>query len=169
MFAREALAVCALLALTSTACQPPAQLAAGLSEEDVAAIRDLFQRFDDTANTGDAAGWMTLLTDDVLWMVPNQAMLVSKEAVRTRVQPFFDQLDMEHAIRLEEIEGAGEWAFVRGTYGFRTTPKAGGETSEEIGKFIYMLKRQSDGSWKIARAIWNLDTPLPQAGSETET
>lgn len=144
-------------------------VAAGLSEKDVAAIRDLFQRFDDTANAGDAQGWMTLLSDDVLWMVPNQAVLVSKEAVHTRVQPFFDQLDMEHTTTLEEVEGVGEWAFVRGTYSFRTTPKAGGETSEEIGKFIYILGRQSDGSWRIARAIWNLDLPLPQAGSETET
>jgi len=153
------------LVLVGTACQPPAQEAAGLSEEDVAAIQDLFQRYDDAINAGDAENWMTLLADDVLWMAPNQAMLVSKEAVRTRVQPFFDQLDMEHTTTLEEIEGAGEWAFVRGTYTFRVTPKAGGETSEEIGKIICILGRQSDGSWKVARAIWNLDLPLPEMGT----
>lgn len=156
-----------MLVVASTACQPPAQEAGLLSEEDVTAIQDLFQRFDDTANTGDAENWMTLLADDVLWMVPNQAMLVGKEAVRTRVQPFFEQLDMEHTNTVEEVEGAGEWAFARGTYTFRVTPKAGGETSEEIGKFIYILRRRSDGSWKMARAIWNLDLPLPEEGSET--
>ena len=167
MSTRSVLLAALALALASTPCQLPAQEAAGLSEEDVAAIHELFQRYDDAINAGDAESWMTLLTDDVLWMVPNQATLVSKEAVRTRVQPFFDQLDMEHTNTLEEIEGAGEWAFVRGTYTFRVTPKAGGETSEEIGKIIYILGRQSDGSWKVARAIWNFDQPLPEEGSET--
>ncbi|UCG88223.1 MAG: SgcJ/EcaC family oxidoreductase [Gemmatimonadota bacterium] len=169
MSARTALLAVLALALASVACQPPAQETAGLSEEDVVAIQDLFQRFDDTTNTGDAENWMTLLADDVLWMVPNQEMLVSKEAVRTRVQPFFDQLDMEHTTTLEKIEVAGQWAFVRGTYTFRTTPKAGGETSEDIGKFIYILGRQSDGSWKIDRGIWNSDLPLAEEGAEART
>jgi hypothetical protein len=107
MSTRSVLLAALALALASAACQPPAQEAGPLSEADVAAIHESFQRYDEAVTAGDAESWMTLLTDDVLWMVPNQATLVSKEAVRTRVQPFFDQLDMEHTTTLEEIEGAG--------------------------------------------------------------
>ena len=70
MKARATLFAALAFALASTASQAPAQEAAGLSEEDVAAIHELFQRFDDTANTGDAEDWMTLLADDVQRRTP---------------------------------------------------------------------------------------------------
>ncbi len=43
MFTRDALVAGVAIALTSTACQPTAQEAGRLSEEDVASIRDFFE------------------------------------------------------------------------------------------------------------------------------
>ena len=57
------------------------------SETDVAAIRGLFDRYDSTATDGLAEEWMSLLSDDIIWMVPNQAALVGKDAVLGRVGP----------------------------------------------------------------------------------
>ena len=63
----------------------------------------------------------------------------------------------------EEIEVAGDWAFSRGTYTFTGTKKAGGKPIQIIGKFIHILKRQPDGSWKLTRDCWNHDKPFPSA------
>ncbi len=54
---------------------------------------------------------------------------------------------------------ADGWAFHRGTYTIRLTPVAGGEVIGENGKVIVIFQKQPDGSWKIAREIWNRDNP----------
>jgi len=37
--------------------------------------------------------------------------------------------------------------------------KAGGETTEEVGKSVLILERQADNSWQIAGNIWNVTPP----------
>lgn len=37
------------------------------------------------------------------------------------------------------------------------TPKVGGEPIEDEGKSVFIVRRQTDGSWKIARLIANSD------------
>ena len=131
------------------------------TEADVQAIHELFQRYDETTNAGDEEGWMALLTDDIAWMVPEQAELGGKDAVRTRVDVFFDGFDMESITTLHEVQVADDWAFVRLDYDLRATPKAGGEAVAEKGKGIFVLERQADGSWKTSRAIWNTNGAPP--------
>jgi ketosteroid isomerase-like protein len=41
------------------------------------------------------------------------------------------------------------------------TPKAKGKPMEESSKYLVILKRQADGSWKISRDIENSNTPMP--------
>lgn len=127
-------------------------------EAEIAAIRRLFERYDSTATAGQAEQWMSLLSDDVIWMVPNQAALVGKDAVWGRVRSFFS-LNLVHVGTVDEIRVAGDWAYVRGAYTVRVTPKAEGDTTEELGKIVYILGRQADNSWRITRAIWNANHP----------
>ena len=128
-------------------------------DTDIAAIRDLFERYDSTINAGLAEQWMSLLSDDIIWMEPNQPAIVGKDAVWGIVGAFFSDLDMERVTGVDEVRVAGDWAYVRGTYEFRITPKAGGDTMEEVGKIVYILGRQADNSWRITRAIWNENRP----------
>jgi ketosteroid isomerase-like protein len=44
---------------------------------------------------------------------------------------------------------SGDWAWARGTYG--VDGEAGGNAFHVDGKFLTILKRQDDGSWKIYR------------------
>ena len=150
------LAVIAFLAACAASTEDAPSTGSG-SDADTAAIRDLFEQFDSTATAGQAEEWMSLLSDDILWMVPNQPTLVGRDAVWERVGPFFADWKMHHLCTIDELRVAGDWAYVRGTYEFRVTPKAGGETTEELGKFVYVLECHADDSWKIAQAIWNLN------------
>ena len=53
----------------------------------------------------------------------------------------------------EEITVAGDWAYSRGTYNSDRVVE--GEEVRIEGKFLTILKRQSDGSWKIYRDCFN--------------
>jgi len=66
------------------------------------------------------------------------------------------------ALSPEEVQPAGaEWAFERGTYTITLTPKTGGDPIRDVGKYITLYQRQADGSWRMARDIWNSNNPPP--------
>jgi len=97
-------------------------------------------------------------------MPPNAPAAVGKEAIKSAWQASFDQFASELTITTEETETAGDWTFGRGTYTVVLTPKAGGEPTEDTGKWLSISRRQTDGSWKIHRHIWNSDKPVPGTG-----
>jgi ketosteroid isomerase-like protein len=60
-------------------------------------------------------------------------------------------------IRPEETVVAGDWAWSRGTYDLKGEAK--GEPYHVDGKFLTILERQADGSWKIYRDAFNSNVP----------
>ena len=51
-------------------------------------------------------------------------------------------------------------AYDRGTYSMTVTPP-GAAPIEDRGKYLTIYRKQADGSWKIARVMFNSDLPLP--------
>jgi len=54
-----------------------------------------------------------------------------------------------------ELEVAGNLAYHTYVYTWRVTPRASGEAKVSSGKGLHILRCQADGSWRIAREIWN--------------
>jgi len=145
----------AVLVFAPTGCAPTMDV-----EADKAAIRNLHDQTAAASNAGDLA---RLFTDDAIMMLPNEPALVGREAIHTWAQGLFDQFTLEETVTTEEIQVAGDWAFLRGTYTFTMTPKPEGETQEETGKCVHIVQRQPDGSWKNTRLMWNSDQPAVSA------
>src|SRR5207237_7600275 len=57
----------------------------------------------------------------------------------------------------EELELAGDIAVDQHRWVLDSMPKRGGRPVHDEGKGIWIWRRQDDGSWKVARAIWNSD------------
>jgi uncharacterized protein (TIGR02246 family) len=112
-------------------------------------------------NAGDADAWVDCFTDDGVQMPPHFATNAGKSAVRGWSQGFLNLFDCWFSLSVDEVRVAADWAFERGRYTITLTPKAGGGPVDDSGKYITVYQRQSDGSWKIARDIWNSDQPLP--------
>ncbi len=93
-------------------------------------------------------------------MPPGAERQVGKEQIRTEVQPRFDLFDQNMTIDLEDVRILGDRAFSHGVYTFEMMPKAGGETKSYSGKFLDILEKQVDGSWKIAIDCHNYNEPL---------
>jgi uncharacterized protein (TIGR02246 family) len=127
-------------------------------EADVEAIRALFAHNASVINSGDLDGWIAQFTEDAIFMPPNSVILRGREAGREFARPWYEQLDIEFEISVDEIEVHGDWAFTRWSYVGRYTPKAGGDTTQEHGKEIWILRRQPDGTWKCSHIIYNTDS-----------
>ena len=158
------------LALVLAACEPAPQevaVPAAPSQAEVeAALNSLDEAFASAFNAGDAAAAAALYADDAVLMPPNAPAVTGKEAIQSFWKSGFDQFAGELSLTPAEVEVADDWAFSRGTYAGKSTPKAGGKPIEDTGNGLTIYKRQPDGSWKFARDIWNSDKPLPGTGQQ---
>ena len=129
------------------------------TEADVAAVDQVRQQYSIAYNAGDVAALAALYTDDAVLLPPNEVTLTGKDAIRSMYEVTFNQFTGEHSTTSQEIEVAGDWAFGQGAFRVTFTPKDGGEPVDQEGKYIVICQRQPDGSWKIARLIWNNSIP----------
>jgi len=138
---------------------------ASTTEADVEAIHQLPATFAAALNAGDLDGIMAGFTDDAVRMPPNASAIIGKESIRSLLQTNLEQNTYQLDNPPEEVQVSGDLAFARGTYTVTVTPKAGGESIQREGKYLVIFQKQPDGSWKIARDIWNSDNPPPGAVS----
>ena len=125
-------------------------------EEDVAAIKKLYEQVVAAVNANDAGALVALFTDDAMLLPPNRTVIVGKEAVGDFFRRILDRNTVEvGSANLEEVFVSGGWAFARDTAVDIFTPKGGGEARQNNIKHVYLLQRQSDGSWRLARMMWN--------------
>ena len=146
------------VALTLSACQPAAER----TEADVAAIQALTEAWGEAVEAGDLAGVVVLYADDIVQIPPDAPANRGKRAVEEFYRPGFELFSIGVTWPVEgteEIVVADGWAFHISEYIERFTPKAGGEAFEVRGKIIEICQRQPDGSWKLAREIWNRNSP----------
>ena len=153
------------LALTSTACQPPAQEAGPLSDEDVAAIEASSESFVEAILAGNWAGVAALYTEDAVLMPPNQPAVQGRANIEAWMGAFPRLTDF--SLETVEIDGRGDLAFVRGTASWTMMPEGAPEPIQETAKYVVIRRRQPDGTWLIAVDIFNSDLPLPEEGSGT--
>lgn len=120
-------------------------------------VEQLRQSYERAYNAGDAAGIGALLTDDAQWLPPAEAPVVGKAAVQRRYASQFTRSRSVFHLRIDDFRQSGELAVIEGPYE-RTDAGGQGSTSKTYsGKYLMVLQRQPDGSWKIARDIWNGD------------
>lgn len=131
------------------------------TEADIEAINNFRDELVAAHNRNDAAGVADLFTADAVLMSPNQPAQVGKQAIESLYQGAFDQNTAELTLASDQTEVTGDWAFDRGTYAVTLTPKAGGEAVQDNGKYLVLLQRQADGSWRLTHDISNSDNPPP--------
>ncbi|UCE41713.1 MAG: nuclear transport factor 2 family protein [Candidatus Aminicenantes bacterium] len=130
-------------------------------EADKEAIKVLVEHFFAAHESGDLDGLMVTFTDDAIFM-PQGAGTVDKKAARERFSPSFEHFSLAIESSIDEVAVSDNWGFARCSYRLKATPKAKGEEILYDGKFIFILKRQSDNSWRSSHFIWNSNTPPPE-------
>jgi len=102
---------------------------------------------------GDVDRLMSMVTDDVVAMHPNGRTTRGRQELAEDFRRFFLSFRMDQTVTSEETVVAGEWAFDRARVSAQIAPIAGGETSQVNSEVIVILRRDREGSWKIARMV----------------
>lgn len=118
-------------------------------------IATLHAEANEALSRGDLDRVMEVYADDVISMPADQPPLRGKEAVRAMWESLLRDFTIDSSVSVEEIEVSGDWAFERGAYRMKLTPIGGGAPIEDEGKYLDIVRRQGDGSWKYARVSFS--------------
>ena len=129
------------------------------TQED--AIRKLVgEEYDKAMAAGDVSAKMRLYTADAVLMPPEGPAVSGQEAIRLWHDVLFKKGTSPGVSKVEEIQVFGEWGFARGTFSGTVTLTPGGPPTGVSENWLVIVRRQGEGSWKIARDIW---TQEPQS------
>ena len=126
---------------------------------DTAAIKTVSEQAAEAWMAGD---WNTLAgfyTDDTIWMPPDEPPLRGKNELRAWVESLWnDYTYVDLRMPSEEIVVIDDWAYERHSELVEVYEVVGGPMQYEQ-KGVRIFRREEDGSWKIARYIWNDNFP----------
>ena len=151
----------AALISTSGCAAPPA----AIWESDIEAIRELNQAYPAAWVAGDNEAVMAVFAEDAI-LIPHHGddPVAGHEAIIEHFwPPDLQAFDVtEFVMEPAEITGEGSLAYVRGRFSIAMSFTQGGETADyaNAGNYMWIVRRQDDGGWKVARFIWN--DPPPQ-------
>ena len=127
--------------------------------EDIAAIKQLGKDWRAGWLAGDTERLLGLLSDEPVLIMSSDDPIIGKEAIGALYQYVFENYTHTGHSEELEVEVGGDWGYLRSTYTATSTPKAGGETTEDHGQSVSIVRRQHDGSWKFSRLIINRSQP----------
>lgn len=132
--------------------------AAGLSPQDVEAIRAATRASLAASNGRDWSKWVTFFTADVVVQPPNTPALKGRAAVEAwgRAFPSFKDLVLDQ----EDITGRGDLAYARGRYSM-VLMLPGMPEMKDTGHFIELWRKESDGAWRVSADTFNSELPAP--------
>jgi len=155
-----------LVALTLLSC---AQQSIPVAEEtvsteaDVEAVNNVIEGWIEKVNINDPDGLIDLTCSD-LEVIPPDGHPVSGVEAQQLFRGFFEHSTLALKPTTSEVVVGGDWAFRRYRYEMTLIPKDGGDPFIMSGHGIHMFKRQEDGSWCLAKDIWN-SVPLQSESS----
>jgi uncharacterized protein (TIGR02246 family) len=116
---------------------------------DERAIRELVNTWLSATQAGDLPTVLGLMTDDVVFMVPGQAPF-GKEAFEATSEEM-ETVQIEGTSDIQEIQVLGNWAYLRNYIEMTMTPPGGGTPVRRSGYTLTILRKESDGRWRLAR------------------
>jgi ketosteroid isomerase-like protein len=142
-------------AATSTTIDPAA---------DKAAISKAHDVIEGGYRTSDCNAIVSVTANDGVFEPPNTPSAKGVDAIRAWCQPMFTQMKTKSlALSNRDIDVSGDLAIDYGDYVWVLTPAKGGADVRSVGRYETIWHRQSDGSWKVARLIWNSSEPAPRS------
>lgn len=126
-----------------------------LAGQDQVAIDKVRLDFNAAFNDGKAEAIGQLIDLNGVWLPPGKQALVGKDNIVKHYADYFAQVRSEFELKPGDIQVSDGLAFMSGAFNRADTLKAGGKPTQASGHYLFVLKKQADGTWKIARDIWN--------------
>ena len=118
-------------------------------ERDEQAIRDLIATWLATSKAGDTKTVLSLMADDVVFLVPGQPPMRGKSAFAA-AQGALSDLDIDVTSEIQEIEVSGDWAYSWAKLTVVVTPRKGGASVKRSGHTLSVFEKRN-GAWVLFR------------------
>ena len=127
---------------------------------DEVQIRQLVATWLSATKAGDVDTILNLITDDVVFLLTGRAPMRRAEfEAMQRAQAGKSGPKIDASSEIQEIQLAGDWAFLWQKLSVTVTPP-GGEAAERAGHTLTVF-RKVNGQWRLARDA-NLLCPVPK-------
>ena len=124
-----------------------------------ATAEEIYARYAGSVTSGDQDRWLSNWDENGVQMRPDSQSVVGKKAIEERVRSRWPTMTMTMTIKVEEAAATGDWGYAKGTYVQTITPKGGGAVTNVDGKWLDILKRDADGTWKLYIDCFNSNVP----------
>src|SRR5579884_1816032 len=114
--------------------------------EDERSIRTLIDTWMRASAAGDADTVLSLMADDVIFMVPGREPF-GKNAFRAASEQM-KNMRFTGRSDIREIEILGDWAYIRNYIDVTITPPSG-EAMHRSGYTLSILRKEADGKWRL--------------------
>ncbi len=128
-------------------------------QDDKAAIEKLHEEDIQASLALDMPKLEALWTNDIVTMAPGAPPVVGRDANEKKLEADAAKMKSMQILAFDEqwqeVRIQGDWAYEWGSMSGRLQPFAGGAETEYKYNVVRVLNRQADGTWKIARSIFN--------------
>jgi len=132
---------------------------------EVETVRAWFQQYTAAINGGAVDQWATFVANDAVILPPDEPPIIGMGNIRPRYAALFDAYSFDLTGQPEEITVAGQLAIVRASIEETLTPTGGGPPTQFRGAWLLVLRKQSDGAWKLWRNMWSVYPQQPAQSS----
>jgi len=151
--------------ITMVSCQSPESNQ--LSKDDLTAIENAIESYAQACEANDWSMWSNIFAEDATLMPPGGPSVQG----RTAIQGWAESRGATYSdMTLSPLETSGKCglAVSRGSYSSTFQSESAPAASTHNGKWIFVWKKQSDGSWKLWWGTWNSKAP-PRAARMSES
>lgn len=116
--------------------------------DDERAIRALVDRWMSASMSGDLPAILELMTDDVIFLVPGKEPFGKAEFAAASAG--MKNVAIAGTSEIQELAIVGDWAHLRNHIEMTITPQ-GGTAVSRAGHTLTILRKCSDGKWRLSR------------------
>jgi uncharacterized protein (TIGR02246 family) len=116
--------------------------------DDERAIRSLIDTWMEASKAGDLKTVLSLMTDDVVFMVPGKEPFGKAEFAAT--SEGMKNVRIEGTSEIKELKLLGNWAYLRNHLNIIVTPP-NGQPMRRSGYTLTIMRKEADGRWRLAR------------------
>jgi uncharacterized protein (TIGR02246 family) len=121
------------------------------SAGDAHAIRELMDTWLRATAAADLKTVLSLMSDDVVFLVPGQPIMQGKHAFASAFQAMVPMVRVEAVNETREIQIYGDIAWCWSYLNVTITLRSGGQPSRRAGHTLSILRREPAGNWVVIR------------------
>jgi uncharacterized protein (TIGR02246 family) len=120
-------------------------------DNDEQQIRSLIETWLRATREGDVDTVLSLMTEDVVFLVPGQKPMVGRSAFGDALRAVLGKHAIESSSDIDEIAVFGDMAYCRTRMSVTVSSKHDHTPMLRTGHTLSILRRGEDGKWRIAR------------------